>query len=743
MTEKNMESWRLQYQPSNASKSADGRQGKDPLRSQTAVIPVMDLANARLKESISLLNAAAQNTGRSTVFQQLPKHMRRRAMSHKPKRLPRRHQQTAKEQMQTPQDPKKVNRKHRRRPRNLKKEFSQRPGHATWMETHIWHAKRMHMGDRWGLKLALYPNDKHERALYRALKNQATIHDASYWTPIELEYTGLATNALLICQEMLKSVNAIGAPNSGIAAQHLVGRDFRYQGNLHVYDQSTYVGEIQVQFVGNSLLWVWAHPASAGSVKELLSQTIHQDVRVNDPIKFPPQRFELRGPRAAELITRCFMGYENADVTKLSTSGLQAMPRHGIQATVVVNPMRTFPPARLLTGRRDKVEEQGHSHLNVPQDSEDAVDAFGPKSRETLFFAIDDSEDLEKANEDPNGKVKERRMRHNSKIKNKFLLSGDRGIKVPLMIIRRGCHSKARALYHGVNNPGKQPLEGYDLVIPAGWGRAFWNPLVFASARVMGLNNLYQLSGSFAGPLTGAGIMGLPFPWSSPDTPAYREMMDQDRFQAETKYVSKPPAKRINYHRLAQPSPFAPDWGSVCPGKKPFHVLRKRELLKTLYIVVNRSTDVNMQKRNKVANQLAGKSALADLEAVVSKDDTQQALVMVSITALEGNPERWAPLSLASLSKPVTDWPKQEPIKVAAECVPAFPTVGYAETIGFNDRAGKCAGMGFVSLRSLLEFAKLSCDPEKSLQIQHQFLIRPLGSPQYRPVVLQIHIPST
>ena len=63
---------------------------------------------------------------------------------------------------------KRPSRKHRRRPSNLLKEYLRRQRRKKWLETHIWHAKRFHMTEKWGYKLALHPNDKSARASYRA-----------------------------------------------------------------------------------------------------------------------------------------------------------------------------------------------------------------------------------------------------------------------------------------------------------------------------------------------------------------------------------------------------------------------------------------------------------------------------------------------------------------------------------------------------------------------------------------------
>ena len=63
---------------------------------------------------------------------------------------------------------KRPSRKHRRRPSNLLNEYLRRQRSKKWLETHIWHAKRFHMTEKWGYKLPLHPNDKGARASYRA-----------------------------------------------------------------------------------------------------------------------------------------------------------------------------------------------------------------------------------------------------------------------------------------------------------------------------------------------------------------------------------------------------------------------------------------------------------------------------------------------------------------------------------------------------------------------------------------------
>lgn len=71
--------------------------------------------------------------------------------------------------------PKKKSRRYRRKPKNLMEEYTRRQREHVWLETHIWHAKRMKMIDAWGYRLADHPNEKGFRAAYRAVKNNCML----------------------------------------------------------------------------------------------------------------------------------------------------------------------------------------------------------------------------------------------------------------------------------------------------------------------------------------------------------------------------------------------------------------------------------------------------------------------------------------------------------------------------------------------------------------------------------------
>ncbi len=70
---------------------------------------------------------------------------------------------------------KRETRRKKRRPSNLKKEYERRQGDKKWLKTHLWHAKRMKMVNKWGYRIALHCNDKGIRANYRFIKHGAII----------------------------------------------------------------------------------------------------------------------------------------------------------------------------------------------------------------------------------------------------------------------------------------------------------------------------------------------------------------------------------------------------------------------------------------------------------------------------------------------------------------------------------------------------------------------------------------
>ncbi|EDO39382.1 predicted protein [Nematostella vectensis] len=151
-------------------------------------INVGEFAEARALELREMVRNMKEADGRTRkrIFQAPPKHMRRRAASHDVKRMPVRLREQAAKEMIPKTTTQKKSRRQRRKTSNLMEEYSRRQRQHMWLETHIWHAKRMKMVEKWGYRLAENPTDKSFKAAHRAVTHNCLLQDISYYCCTEV-----------------------------------------------------------------------------------------------------------------------------------------------------------------------------------------------------------------------------------------------------------------------------------------------------------------------------------------------------------------------------------------------------------------------------------------------------------------------------------------------------------------------------------------------------------------------------
>ena len=101
---------------------------------------------------------------------------------------------------------------------------------------------------------------------------------------------------------------------------------------------------------------------------------------------------------------------------------------------------------------------------------------------------------------------------------------------------------------------GSDQVSGWDLILPANWGMAFWVSLVYRGARACGMKELQKCS---------LEAQALHFPSDYPDTLAGQQYSDEQRQLLEAEYLRTPPDKRRNYGKLLIRQPFSCPWGEV------------------------------------------------------------------------------------------------------------------------------------------------------------------------------------
>ncbi|XP_014405686.1 PREDICTED: ribonucleases P/MRP protein subunit POP1 [Myotis brandtii] len=267
-------------------------------------ITASTFAQARAAEISAMLKAVTQKSSNSLVFQTLPRHMRRRAMSHNVKRLPRRLQEIAQKEAEKVVHQKKEHSKNkchkaRRCHINRMLEFNRRQKKNRWLETHIWHAKRFHMVKQWGYCLGERPTVKSHRACYRAMTHRCLLQDLSYYCCLELKGKE---------EEILKALSPMCSIDTGLtfAAVHCLSG--KRQGSLLLYRAHQYPRGMlgPVSFIWkpertpgdtseSRQLWIWLHPTLKQDILEEIKaacqciEPVESTTCIPDPLLAPAQ----------------------------------------------------------------------------------------------------------------------------------------------------------------------------------------------------------------------------------------------------------------------------------------------------------------------------------------------------------------------------------------------------------------------------------------------------------------------
>ena len=217
--------------------------------------------------------------------------------------------------------PAQLSRRHRRRPSSLRQDYSQRKRSALWLETHLWHAKRMHMQTMWGYRLPVHRCDKSLRASCRFVKRACTVHDASYYSCIEL--SGLPTVVIDALNHHI---------NPTLRAETVVPQRERSCMFADCAGPTrTTLGPVRVLFSGSAVAlatkakplqaWLWVHPSFASDVEAALRSTAARmpGLSVN-ALKQDLLRFELSGPECHRVLHHAFQ----VDAAQTSPEQLQA-----------------------------------------------------------------------------------------------------------------------------------------------------------------------------------------------------------------------------------------------------------------------------------------------------------------------------------------------------------------------------------------------------------------------------------
>ncbi|KAH0795215.1 ribonucleases P/MRP protein subunit POP1 [Histomonas meleagridis] len=297
------------------------------------VVKAVDIAKERdpaINKMIEMMEN--QKPSNKRVFQRLPKHLRRRAMSYDIRKVPRAMRPSVQGQVESALEAKLRNKPKGRDHQKYRYHGTNQAVHRNekhrWLETHLWHAKRFHMVDLWDWKIPLAPTMKQTRNFIRMTAESCTIRDISYTTIISLK--GTHENLINVLTKFMK-------PNSRIEPSlHIMfGAEF-YQPNGYP------IGPVQLFWISDSHLWIISHP----TLKSELGSSLHDGSYELEIIDGKINIFEVCGPLSTKVIRQSLQpSGETPEAIQQILYGIphpSAVPP-GFSISYTASDPRTFP----------------------------------------------------------------------------------------------------------------------------------------------------------------------------------------------------------------------------------------------------------------------------------------------------------------------------------------------------------------------------------------------------------------
>ncbi|CAH4032842.1 ribonucleases P/MRP protein subunit POP1 [Pieris brassicae] len=540
------------------------------------------------------------------IFQSLPVHMRRRVMSHNCKRLPRRLREGHMEQLKKsglPPKQKRPSRKYRRRPANLLAEYTRRQRRVTWLETHIWHAKRFHMTERWGFRLAHRPCDKAFRACYRATSAHCLLQDISYFVPILIKGSieSIENMFSLLCSKTC---------GLGVTAKAFISGN--RAGSLNIFKPQSYpfgfIGKVEFQWVyTNEIpeLLIFVHPSQIKEVEASFSSIILSEdsklLKDSKRIKLSHNlsdisinvlygqfnRFRLTGPKSHAILTHSLKTVNTIKlssewVSKTKNFDLYLQEKHEYWSNISNLSSPSQLPSRIVIGlivkdpRWSRPKKRTKAEAVISPTNIEILRNL-PKYAPSSPLWHTNVREIIKKNIITNGKFIEHVTKTHS-VPGETNEDDPALQNIPVVLIQRpgSQNSTYKKIGYG---------SGWDIILPSGYGLPFWLTFIMFGARPGGLRETEHLSHEKGET------------YLCPDSVSGTLEEERIELQLKEHYFKRPPSKRVNFIKLGILSPFRcpwmillRDWSSCACDN--FFILRETNIINELQNCLNRKTPI-------------------------------------------------------------------------------------------------------------------------------------------------------
>ncbi|CAE6414546.1 unnamed protein product [Rhizoctonia solani] len=701
---------------------------KNSIDGLPASLDVERFAQARSFEIGAMQSAmkTATEAASHRVWQTLPRHLRRRAASHDVRRVPVRLREKAKLEIDPAKRKKFIKLLKRKRRlasgQGRAESFAKRQQNKTWLETHLWHAKRMHMLDIWGHRLAERPTAKSYRPSHRAAVHGSTLSDVSYMATVEV------VGKLGAIITVLKQCCDLGGVGPW-AARYTSGARVC---QTHMYGTEAWprslIGPAMVFWKPEAdsstksatrALWIRIHPATLKGVLSSLRSASKQIQGEDRPeitdLSGDINAFELVGPRTSQVIHGALkLAGPRPEVKQFWKSLMNARSPGNFASGMIIgltvhDPRLNYPPTN------SKVDES--------PSSETTILAPDPKLAQSEIW---EQSVRDKLRTPTYKKGQLDRRRSENLVPGTQLRPTASDDKVPLLLIQHTISHNQTSLT--TTNDSSQALYGWTVILPPSWSMPFLSSLTHTGTRVVGLSARHHQRLETKSPH---------FPNDYVGCSAYTDMITKQAEVERAKWERTPKGKRINYEALGTTHPWVSNWHNLVGGSSPAMDTAMEDLVPT-----DRASDPSPSTTGKpwlfqfpamdqLVRDLAGNPEESIVETFATQLNSQRikrglsvinaelvselfstALVAVHVNMHgRGNPQDRAILygygsdEVMNLWKAAVESPSNE---VAMSPVKDLPVLGYITSGGFSLQLGHGHGIAVVSFKGLVEMAQKS-----------------------------------
>ncbi|MED6110832.1 hypothetical protein PIB30_046453 [Stylosanthes scabra] len=459
------------------------------------------------------------------------------------------------------------------------------------LRTHVWHTKRFTMTKLWGyyLPLHLQGRGKGSRALLKRLKQGVVVHDASYYTAVQLEgpEESLASALRMVIVPFLEtpsqySDGSVLGTTCGTAMLYKVEAPVSqaicpvsymwrptFQNINGEHDISDELMKHDVESAESSdrmkhsasfrQLWVWIHASAFGEGYDSLKFACQKEMEKSGisincfSLEGELAKLEVIGPRTIQILQKMLH-----PITSVSDNHCQLWEH------VATEDRASQKTSSSVSENEDRFSSLKILSLNVKDPRQlcgkGTISSVEPSSPELVNGAQETiHEELEKTGDLASSTWS--KLQNNQYDNNDLWYAKSRWLRTPLAesvicnekhrrrlvhyclddvesgeansLTKEQCSSSCPIVL--VKHDRKDLFSRCSIILPLSWVKAFWIPLISNGAHAIGLQEMHWIAHEIGHPA---------FPSDFPDCKAYSCFMSAKAAAFDQKAESRPPSKR-------------------------------------------------------------------------------------------------------------------------------------------------------------------------------------------------------